>query len=43
LRKKRSRRRKTGATTKPAMTFGVAEEAAIASAGNNWACSNGGS
>jgi len=29
--------------TKPTTTFGMAEEAAIALAGNNWACSNGGS
>ena len=28
--------------TKPTMTFGVAEEAAIASAGDNRACSGGG-
>jgi len=28
--------------TKPATTFGVAEEAAIASAGDNRACSDGG-
>ena len=27
--------------TKPAMTFGVAEEAAIVSAGDNRACSDG--
>jgi len=27
--------------TKPAMTFGMAEKAAIASAGNNRACSDG--
>ena len=43
IEEKRSRRRKTGATIKPATTFGVAEEAAIASASDNWACSNGGS
>ena len=35
-------RRKTGATTNPATTFGVAEEATTASAGDNRACSNGG-
>jgi len=29
--------------TEPATTFGVAEEAAIASAGDNRACSDGGS
>jgi len=29
-----------GAMTKPVTTFGVAEEAAIASAGNNRACSD---
>ena len=39
--KKRNRRGKTGAATKPATTFGVAEEATIASAGNNGACSDG--
>ena len=38
---KRSGRGKVGAMTKPAMTFGVAEEATIASAGDNRACSNG--
>ena len=40
-----SRRRNTevGATTNPATTFGVAEEAAIASVGDNRACSEGGS
>ena len=32
----------TGATTNPAMTFGVAEEATTASAGDNRACSDGG-
>jgi len=37
---KGSKRRKAGTTTKPATTFGVAEEAAIASAGDNRACSN---
>ena len=39
---KRSGRGKVGAMTKPAMTFGVAEEATIASAGDNRACSDGG-
>jgi len=39
--KKRNRRTEAG-ETKPAMTIGVAEEAAIASAGDNQACSNGG-
>ena len=41
---KRSRRRssKAGAKIEPATTFSVAEEATIASAGNNRACSNGG-
>jgi len=34
---------KAGAKTEPAMTFSVAEEATIASAGNNRACSDGGS
>ena len=33
--------RKEGTMTKLATTIGVAEEAAIASAGNNQACSNG--
>jgi len=33
---------KAGAKTEPAMTFSIAEEATIASAGNNRACSNGG-
>jgi len=37
------RRRKAGTTTEPATTLGVAEEATIASAGNNRACSDGGS
>ena len=38
----RSRRGGTKAgKTEPAMTFGVAEEATIASAGNNRACSDG--
>ena len=37
-----SRRRNTEAgETEPAMTLGVAEEATIASAGDNRACSNG--
>jgi len=35
-------RRKTGTETDPAMTIGVAEEATIASAGDNRACSDGG-
>jgi len=38
---KGSRRRKARTMTKPATTIGVAEEAAIASAGDNRACSNG--
>jgi len=38
---KGSRRREAGTTTKPAMTFSVAEEATIASAGDNRACSDG--
>ena len=38
---KRNRRGKTEAATKPATTFGVTEEATIASAGDNGACSNG--
>ena len=38
---KGSRRRKAGTMTKPATTIGVAEEAAIASAGNNRVCSDG--
>ena len=37
------RRRKAGTTTEPATTLGVAEEATIASAGDNRACSDGGS
>jgi len=43
VRKKRTGRRgsKTRAKTKPAMTFSVAEEATIASAGDNRACSDG--
>ena len=37
-----SRRRNSEAgETEPATTLGVAEEATIASAGNNWACSDG--
>ena len=36
------RRGKTGTETNPATTIGVAEEATIASAGDNRACSNGG-
>ena len=39
---KGSRRRKAGTMTEPATTIGVAEEATIASAGNNRACSDGG-
>ena len=39
-----NRRRRTKAgETEPATTFGVAEEATIASAGDNRACSDGGS
>ena len=38
---KGSRRRKARTMTKPATTIGVAEEAAIASVGDNRACSNG--
>ena len=37
-----NRRRKTGTETDPATTIGVAEEATIASAGDNRACSDGG-
>ena len=33
---------KTGVKTEPAMTFSVVEEATIASAGDNRACSDGG-
>ena len=42
IEEERSRRRstKTG-ETKPAMTSSVAEEATIASAGDNWVCSDG--
>ena len=42
MREERTGRRgsKTGAKTKPATTFSVAEEATIASAGDNRACSN---
>ena len=39
---KGSRRRKVGTTIKSATTIGVAEEAAIASAGNNRTYSDGG-
>ena len=39
---KGSRRTKTGTMIKSATTLGVAEEATIASAGDNWACSDGG-
>jgi len=35
-------RRKAGTKIEPAMTFGVAEKAITASAGNNGACSDGG-
>ncbi len=38
----RSWRRKTGTETDSATATGVAEEATIASAGDNWACSDGG-
>ena len=41
--KEGSRRRKTGTETDLATTIGVAKEATIASAGNNRACSDGGS
>jgi len=43
VRKERTRRRgsEAGAKTEPATTFSVAEEATIASAGDNWACSDG--
>ena len=43
VRKERTERRgsKAGAKTEPATTFSVAEEANIASAGDNRACSNG--
>ena len=44
--RKEGRRRRSseaGAKTKPATTFGVAEEATTASAGDNRACSDGGS
>jgi len=34
-------RKEVGAETEPVMTLGVAEEANIASAGDNWACSDG--
>ena len=37
----RSRRGTKARETEPAMTFGVAEEATIASAGDNGACSDG--
>ena len=45
MRKEGTRRRgsEAGAKTEPAMTFSVAEEATIASAGDNRACSDGGS
>jgi len=44
VRKERTGRRgsEAGAKTKPATTFGVAEEAITASAGDNRACSDGG-
>ena len=35
------RRNTEAGETEPTMTIGVAEEATIASAGDNWACSNG--
>ena len=38
----RSWRGKIGTETNPATTIGVAEEATIASAGDNGACSDGG-
>jgi len=43
VRKERTGRRgsQAGAKTKPATIFSVAEEATIASAGNNQACSDG--
>ena len=42
MREERTGRRgsETGAKTKPAMTFSVVEEATIASAGDNRACSD---
>ena len=45
VRKEGTERRSSevGAKTEPATTFSVAEEATIASEGNNRACSNGGS
>ena len=39
----RRRGSEAGAKTEPVTTFSVAEEATIASAGNNRACSDGGS
>ena len=38
----RRRSAETGTENQPAMTFGVAEEATTASAGDNRACSDGG-
>ena len=38
---KKGNRRAEAGETEPAMTIGVAEEAAIASAGDNQACSDG--
>ena len=45
MREEGTRRRgsETGAETEPAMTFGMAEEATIALAGDNRTCSDGGS
>ena len=43
IEEKRSWGRKARTTTEPAMTIGVAEEATTASAGDNRACSDGGS
>ena len=40
--KGKRRNAEAGTETNPAITFGVAEEATIASAGNNRVCSNGG-
>ncbi len=41
MRKERTGRSSKTGETEPAMTFGVAEEATIASAGDNRACSDG--
>ena len=43
IEEKRSRRRTETGETEPAMTPSVAEEATIVLAGDNRACSNGGS